>query len=91
MYKNIRTLGGRQKIELPLRVRHIGDPKKGSMTAALAEQRLSCNKDTIKIDGLQQLHLPGWSCSFFLPELFNLPVLGILNWASIQTFFDFTS
>ena len=35
------------------------------MTAALAEQRLSCNKDTIKIDGLQQLHLPGWGCSFF--------------------------
>ena len=25
------------------------------MTAALAEQRLSCNKDTIKIDGLQCL------------------------------------
>ncbi len=23
---------------------------------------------------------------FFLPELFNLPVLGISNWASIQTF-----
>ena len=41
MYKNTRTLGGRQKIELPLRVRHIGDPKKGSMTAALAEQHLS--------------------------------------------------
>ena len=42
MYKNTRTLGGQQKIELPLRARHIGDPKKGSMTAALAEQRLSC-------------------------------------------------
>ena len=45
MYKNTRTLGGRQKIELPLRVRHIGDPKKGSMTAALAEQRLSCKQE----------------------------------------------
>ena len=41
MYKNTRTLGGRQKIELLLRVRHISDPKEGSMTAALAEQRLS--------------------------------------------------
>ena len=55
MYKNTRTLGGRQKIELPLRVRHIGDPKKGSMTAHLQNSAFPANKDTIKIDGLQCL------------------------------------
>jgi len=57
----------------------------------LQNSAFPANKDTIKIDGLQQLHLPGVELFFFLPELFNLPVLGISNWASIQTFFDFTS
>ena len=44
--KNTRTLGGRQKIELPLRARHIGDPKNSAFPT---------DKDTIKIDGLQCL------------------------------------
>ena len=40
MYKNTRTLGGRQKIELPPDAAQC-DTKEGSMTAALAGQRLS--------------------------------------------------
>ena len=41
MYKNTRTLGGRQKIELPPDDDTNNDTEEGSMTAALAEQRLS--------------------------------------------------
>ena len=66
-------------------------PRREAWPLHLQNSTFPTDKDTIKITRLQQLHLPGWSCSFFLPELFNLPVLGISNWASIQTFFDFTS
>ena len=60
------------------------------MTAALAEQRLSCKQEYHKNHQIATAP-PSRVGLFFLPELFNLPVLDISNWASIQTFFDFTS
>ena len=61
------------------------------MTAALAEQRLSCKQGYHKNRRIATAPPSRVELFFFLPELFNLPVLGISNWASIQTFFDFTS